>query len=240
MKTNQNALLFSVLALCSALILASCGGAKDIDKISDAQSCLDNATAAEAANCVEMVNGIESQGAYLIRCVGKFVKEGYTSPSKIADALSEINAGSGATASTSMIAALAFTAESTTTLNYESSEQALTYCTTAQSKGLIFLAGLAQTASVINYLAGSVLSGADLQTNMATFASDPIAQAAVGTAVVAMYASNCSTGQSTAGSYCDQFSSAIDTAGGTSNTSAIGLQAMTCYSNPAAAGCTGY
>jgi hypothetical protein len=81
-----------------------------------------------------------------------------------------------------------------------------------------------------------------LQTLMSSLSSNADAQAAVGSVVVSMYTSNCSSTTSSApGNYCQQFASAVaSVSGGTTNTAGIGQQIMTCYSNPSAAGCSGF
>ena len=61
-----------------------------------------------------------------------------------------------------------------------------------------------------------------------------------GNAAIAAYNSNCTNGNTSSGSFCQQFGSAITQAGGSSSSAAVGSQIMTCYSNPAAAGCQGF
>jgi hypothetical protein len=235
----------SLIPLLSLLVLFSsaCGKETDADKIADAQNCLDSATTAEAAACVSKVDGMESSGAYLIRCVGKFVKEGFSQPSKISNALASAT-GSGSTGSAAMMASLAFTTESTDALNNTSAQQAFGYCTKAKSEGLIFLSGTVQIATSVGYLAGVAggienMDGDELKTAMGTMKDDPVAQAAVGSAVVGIYESSCSGGNNATGDFCAQFNGVVASAGGASNTNAIGQLVMTCYANPADAACVG-
>lgn len=241
---SKQFLLFAVSSVALSFVLVSCSKEKDIDKISDAQTCLDTATASEVDACVAKVDGLSSQGASLIRCVGKFMKEGFTSPSKIAGAISNLNGGSGSNQSTAVMAALAFKAESTSALNSASAQQALTYCNEASSKGLILLAGLSQTATVLADLGlGSTtnLSGDALKTLMGTLQGNTVATTAVGTAVVSIYQTNCTSGNTTTGNFCQQFSSAVTSvSGGTSNPAAVGAKIMECYNTPTAEGCTGF
>ncbi len=234
------------LLLGLSFLTSSCGKETDADKIADAQSCLDFATAAEADACVEKVAGLESEAAYLIRCAGKFVKEGYNNPTKLAGAMSNI-AGedhSDATSSLSVMAALAFSAESTSALNSASAEEAFTYCTKSNSKGMILLAGLVQTATVLANigLSTTTLTGADLQNLMGTLQNNTVAQTAVGTAVVGIYETNCVDAKESApGNYCEQFESAVTAVGGgTTDTAAIGKAIMVCYNAPTTPGCTGF
>lgn len=198
---------------------------------------------------MQKVDGIESQGAYLIRCVGKFMTEGFGNSNKIPAALDALKSGgNGTTGSTSMIAALAFTAQSTEAANAASAQATLDYCTKAKSKGLVFLAGLSQTSTLLASLSASIdlsnpssINGTNLLAAMTVLAGNPAAQAAVGGAVVSMYESNCSTGQTTTGNYCEQFQSAVSTvSGGTTNPAGIGQQIMLCYTAPTTPGCSGF
>jgi hypothetical protein len=229
----------------SIFLLLGCGGAKDIDKIADAQTCLDQATSSQASDCVAKVDGLTSPAAYLIRCAGKFVREGYNQSTKLATALGQLSSsGSGSNGSLAMMAALAFKAESTAALNSTSAQQAFSYCTLAKSKGLILLSGLVQTSTVLAELGGAslaTLDGAALLALMGSQSSNPAAQAAVGGAIIGIYNSNCGTGQSTTGSFCTQYSSAIGSvSGGSSNVNGVGQRVMYCYANPTDTSCVGF
>ncbi|MEZ0391752.1 MAG: hypothetical protein ACAH59_06025 [Pseudobdellovibrionaceae bacterium] len=238
MKQN----LFSLWIAAGSLFLSSCGGPKDVDKIADAQACLDRATASEADECVSKVDGLESEGAYLIRCAGKFVKEGFNDPAKLTSVMSAIDSDTGTNGSTSLMAGLAFKAESSTSLNFDSANEAFNYCTTANSKGLITLSGFAKTSSYFAKISNDTdLSGAEIQALMAANANDPVAQEAVGTVVAAIYETNCTNDQSTMGAYCEQFESALENIpGGLENPTELGKQIMLCYSAPTTPGCSGF
>lgn len=234
---------FTLSFLSSVVFLSACGGPKDIDKIAEAQNCLNNATTSQVSDCVSKVDGMESQAAYRIRCVGKLAKEGFNSPSKIATALTA-SQGGGTNGSLAMMAALAFKSESTNAANAASAEEALNYCTTSKSKGLILLAGLARTSTSLASLGTGVdlanLDASDLSTLMNTLKTDPNAQAAVGSAVVAIYDSNCQGDGETTGDFCQQFDAVVNQVGGTTNSAAIGELVMVCYTTPADPRCTGF
>jgi len=230
---------------------SGCNKETDADKIADAQSCLDIATASEAAACVAKVDGIESEGAYLIRCAGKFVKEGYNNPAKLSGALTNISGtnNGGATGSLAMMAALSFTTETTSALNAASALEAVTFCEKSKSKGLILLSGLTQIATslwsvgqALTLIGSTPPTGAELEALMGSLAGNAVAQAAVGSAVVAIYDSSCTgTNVSSPGNYCQQFTSAVSTVtGGTENPAGIGAQIMLCYTTPTAPGCSGF
>src|SRR5690349_13466104 len=99
----------TALFIAGLFILSACGGARDVDKIADAQNCLDKAVESEAAACVAKVDGIDSEAADLIRCTGKFVKEGFNSSTKLSGAISNLSGGNtGAAGSVTLMASLAF------------------------------------------------------------------------------------------------------------------------------------
>lgn len=228
------------LSLCLVFMLgfglAACSE-KDVDKIADAQACLDKASPQGADDCVSKVSGIDSQGADLIRCVGKFVREGFNDPSKISDALQAADGqGSDGDASLAMMAAFKFTSYGNTTANKEGANQAFEYCTAAKSKGLIFLSGLAKTSTLFAAI-GPVNNAADLEALMTANQGDPDVQEAVGAAANAIYESNCQNGGSSTGEFCQQFESVVSSVGGSNE--AVGLCAMQCYTNtPPTGSCT--
>jgi hypothetical protein len=144
---------------------------------------------------------------------------------------------------------LGFKNGATMAINKSNAAQALTYCQNSESKGLIMLSALASTATTLSAFA--VDSGISQCTtldstcltnalNSDTVKNNPDAQALVGNAAIAAYNSNCTNGNTSSGSFCQQFGSAITQAGGSSNSASVGSQIMTCYSNPAAAGCKGF
>jgi hypothetical protein len=237
---------FRTSLLVGLFLITACGSAKDADKIADAQNCLNNAAPApstQAQDCVSKVDGIQSSGAYLIRCVAKFAYEGFNDPAKIANALTSISSGSGATSSLSLMAALAFKAESSTALNFSSIQETLGFCQKADSKGLVLLAGLSQAATSMAYFAGlslTNLTGSDLAAQLNSLKNDPNATAAVGAAVSAIYTTSCTNGTSGTGSFCTQFGSAANSVGGTTNTAALGAKVLQCYQTPTGPGCEGF
>src|SRR6185312_2954149 len=162
------------VAITTACFLLTSCGPTDADKISDAQTCLNTATPANADLCVAMVAGITSQSAALIRCSGAFIKQGYGDPSKVAGALSQIDGSSGATQSIAMMTKLSFQYESTMAANVTDAQTAQSDCNISESPGLIFLVGVAATATQAAQLAGSSpgsVNSADVTTGLGTIAS---------------------------------------------------------------------
>jgi hypothetical protein len=125
-------------------ILFGCGSAKDVDKIGDAQNCLNAATSATAMDCVSKVDGMTSTGAYNIRCAAAFVREGFANPTKYTTAFNTLNGSK----STSFMGLVSFsstgviatdTANATTTFND-------CYSAGAKGKSLISAFGYFSTA----------------------------------------------------------------------------------------------
>lgn len=239
-----------ILVGASLLILAACEGPQDADKIADAQNCLDQATAEDVPVCVAKVDGIESEAAYLIRCAGKFIKEGFASPDKLANTLEGISGGeTGVAGSMSMMAALAFQSEGSNALNAASADEALAFCTKANSKGMIQLSALAKTSTSLADLAEQIygsttdttnMTGAELEQLMNDLKANPVASEVVGTAVAAIYTSSCADGGQAAGNYCQQFGAAVESVGGIQNTVDLGSAIMTCYTDPARPECAAF
>lgn len=233
-----------ILTVCFSTLLLTACSEKEADLIADAQSCLDTATAATAASCVAKVDGIESKGAYLIRCVGKFVEEGFNDPQRIKSAMEQIDGGGEATESLAMMTVMAFKSSATKSVNETNATAAFNHCNRGASKGLILLSSLARTATTVASLAASVpnpqnMTPAELDAAMNEVKNNPAAQEAVGQAAVAVYNTSCvnNSGETT-GNFCTQFQAAIDANGGSTN--GIGQFIMNCYANPMTVGCDGF
>lgn len=239
---------YKSFVLFLALSLVACGKETDADKIADAQSCLDTATTSTVDECLSKVEGLESEAANLIRCAGSFIKEGYSTPSKLSTALSNFTSGSGDNSGTdtmAVISALAFSTKSTPALNASFAQETYDTCVKSKSNGLILLSGLSLTSTTLWSLglSGSTTppTAAQIETLMGSLANNAQAAETVGEAVVSMYQANCQSSNSAPGSMCAQFQSAVSTVtGGVTNPSAIGTQIMTCFANPSATGCSSF
>lgn len=226
--------------LISSIVALTAGcSRKDQDKIGDAQTCLDTATRATVATCVEKVNGLESSQAYLIRCAAKFIEEGFDDASRLSSAYQQMTnsgtGGSGIQASQAVMSVLAFKSAATTAANSANATLAQNYCNLSTSKGLILLASIASMSTKVLALtsqpscSGGVTQQC-IQDSMAAAASDPAAQAAIGQATVDAYNSNCSGGQQSNAQFCNQFQEVVNqTPGGTSNSACIGKKMMEYY-----------
>jgi hypothetical protein len=241
-QTTRFSLPFVTLAVICGL-MSGCGPT-DADKISDAQTCLNTATADMADLCVAMVDGIYSQSASLIRCSGAFIKEGFGDSTKVKQALSQLdNNGNGASGSMAMMSVLAFQSDADKAVNLASAQAAQTECIKSGSPGLIFLSGVSLTASqavaLINPADPTNITPTDISNGLASLASGSAQdQATVGSAILSIYDVSCQNGSSTAGNYCQQFQSVIDQVG--SDPASVGQFLATCYTTPATPGCSGF
>lgn len=245
----NKSLVTKAILLCSSLYLTGCGGIKDADKIANAQACIDSSTSATVNSCLSKIDGLESKSAYLLRCVAKFIEDGFNESTRLSQVFQQISNTSGASQGVQVMSILGFKNGATMAINKSNATQALTYCQNSESKGLIMLSALASTATTLSAFAvdSGISQCTTLDSTCLTNAlnsdavkNNPDAQALVGNAAIAAYNSNCTNGNTSSGSFCQQFGSAITQAGGSSSSAAVGSQIMTCYSNPAAAGCQGF
>ena len=119
------------ILICFALFSFTILGcaAKEADKIADAQSCLDKANPSNVSECMDKVQGIETQQAYVIRCAGKFIQEGFYKKKKFVDALNALqNQKSGSNSMVGMMFQVAFSSDGR-------AAEATTYCTALGSPG---------------------------------------------------------------------------------------------------------
>jgi hypothetical protein len=226
---QQNKRLTTTLIFLS-MLLASCGR-KDIDKVGDAQNCLDTSSRTNVSQCVDMVAGLETSGSYVIRCAATFIQEGFDDVTRLTSALSNMTnsgtGGSGVTASVSVMSVLAFKNGGSTTQNLANATLAQSYCAKSGSKGLILLSSIASFATTVLGYASDPTS---ILTGLSTAKDNATAQALVGTAVLAAYTTNCSAGQTSNQQFCSQFSSVVASSGSDTSAACVGKQAMYYYS----------
>jgi hypothetical protein len=210
------------LLILMSLTLISCGKETDADKIADAQACLDKATAANASACVAKVEGINSKGANLIRCVGTFVKQNLGTPSALAQIFTALddNGGGGRNATIGIMDAITFKTNSGSAIpnsqDLSDSQYAASICNESNSPGLGMLSTLTVTATTVSSIGLGSINNTTLE-NCATDDCSPQQLAAIGSAVQLAYQSNCMNGGSSLGDVCTQLDSVIQNAGG-SNT----------------------
>lgn len=149
--------LFGLSALTLAS-LSACETGED-RTMASAQSCLDGARdESSAQRCVDLVQGLETQDAYLVRCSAAFIANGF-SGQKIADAyLTLSDDDNGGT--DPMVSLMAY-------LNFDSSNQnftpasAVTNCQRAGLRSMLQLATAANLATSIQAIASQPINYID-------------------------------------------------------------------------------
>jgi hypothetical protein len=125
---------------------------KEIDSISEAQDCLDTSTASTALECMQKVEGIETEGAYLIRCSANFIYQEFTSPTRLANIAEQMKAENASPLAA--IGLLAFSKPADPNERANLSAATMEFCAKAKSKGMHLLASMAQIATVASTALG--------------------------------------------------------------------------------------
>jgi hypothetical protein len=141
------------LVILTSTFLFGCGSATDVDKIGDAQQCLNSATATTAMSCTTKVEGLSSTGAYNIRCAAAFVREGFANPTKYTTAFSNLSNGQG---TASFMGLVSFSSTGVIATDAANANTTFNDCYNAAAKGktLISAFGYFSTA-LLNFFAGT-------------------------------------------------------------------------------------
>lgn len=138
---SRSTLLIAMTALCFA-----CGKETDVDKVADAQDCLNKADSSTALSCMDKVTGMETESAYLIRCAAYFKDQSFGDPTVIAK-VSQSMEGSGDNSVNALMSVLAFKKYTDATTNLDFCQKAMTACQASGSKGMVILASLSRIAT---------------------------------------------------------------------------------------------
>lgn len=141
----QKAWIF-ILLIFSSVFLLSCEEEND-NKVARAQECLNHATPATAQTCFDMVAGINTQHANVVKCGASFLTGGLTSD-KIATAFENSKDASDADKESVLIEALAFT-DNTPAVDINAANNAYTYCSLSQLPGLNYVAALCRVGTMV-------------------------------------------------------------------------------------------
>jgi hypothetical protein len=158
----QTSLVSKTLAITlvatSTLVNTGCETAED-RQLAVAQSCLDDArTPAQAKACMSKVQGLESQGAYLVRCSVHFIVQGFTGQ-RLVKAFEGMK-NSSANSTTTAMAMFVFADQDPA----HSATKTLEDCTKSGVKSLVRMASIANLAT----MTASFLGG-----DLADFEFDP-------------------------------------------------------------------
>lgn len=233
-----------IIILLATLFFISCEEKlSDLDKVTDAQDCLDQYTVTGSGNldtCLQKVDGLETSAAFNIRCSVGYIREGKTT-SVLINAFSELetvtqnsvedflgiisfkNAGTGS-------APVVLT-------NYNNANETNNNCARSLAKGATILSTYTFiTNTLYKYSCDNVptigascgMTSADIASGLAAIAAgglNPwttnIPTATIGAAVIQAKTVSCSTGAANE-TLCDFIDRAITNAGGASSATAVG------------------
>lgn len=137
--------VLTLIALFSTLNLSCSGKETEIDKIGDAQHCLDKYAqeGGDLDTCVAKIEGVETPGAYGIRCAAGYIEEGFTTQTFI-DAFEDIENVDASTVET-FLNNLTFDNAGTSgagplDTNMDFADTVYNYCHQSKGKGATILA----------------------------------------------------------------------------------------------------
>lgn len=145
-KTMAKSLLIPLI-LVIAWTSFSCSKKGDKDKIAEAQACLDSAKGADALECANMVDGITTAAADLIRCAAYLQWGNIGNPSTIAGVIDTVTNSNGTSNTAALLGVLNFSVGTPMT----DSSKMFNYCYNSGSKGLLFLAAFSRIATAGTY-----------------------------------------------------------------------------------------
>jgi hypothetical protein len=216
-------ILFLMLA---ASLLTNCG-AKEADKIGDAQACIDKSTKTTVNTCLSKIEGLTSQQAYLLKCSAGFIEQGFDDPNKFITAIKQLSASNGGGSTMlGMMGVLAFD-------DKDKAAATLSNCQKSKAKGFIMFASMANIATTIGSVSGNLANlitsiqadPASAQQTMLnlvnTLNTDPTAVPAIGATAIVAYEANCA-GTNSNTQMCSTFTNAINSSGNPTDPTAVG------------------
>lgn len=205
------------LAILMTLVVLSACGKKDIDKIAEAQECLDKATENTALACLQKVEGVESKAADILRCSAYFIDQGFSDPVRMEQVATQITSTQTPdNASLSALSVLGFTSQKyTMTENFNLSETAFPACVRSGSGGLVYLAAATRMATAaltdmgFDSTTGTPPDINDMENAICNGTPSSTTKEAMGNAALAAYQQNCLGKDISTDVMCQQYQAAI-------------------------------
>lgn len=227
--------LTATAALSAALFLTSCETAED-RQLAAAQDCIDTAkVAADADRCHSLVDGLETEKAYLIRCSANYIAQGFTG-TRMANAFQRLkdDNGSGQDPMATVMAYLVFTSGTAP----HSVDSAVSNCTKSGVRSMLRLVTMSKLATFITTAGlGSIPTNANpldpsfdpaqISTAIANIAGSgsPADKENVGNIAITAQSAYCNAGSSFENNeICTNLNQAINAGGGNAQT--IGEQLL--------------
>jgi hypothetical protein len=204
MTKPKVALVSKFLLLASvAVLLTSCETPED-QSLASAQTCIDTAkTSDDADRCYAIVDGVETEKAYLVRCSASYIAQGFTG-ARFAAAFQRLkdNPSSGQDPMATVMAYLIFSKTSTR----HSADNTLSNCTKSGVRSMVRLATMSKLATFIATASGGI--SANIDPLNASF--DP---AAISAAITNLAGSGSAEAQANVGAIAAQANTAYCNAG---------------------------
>lgn len=226
----------TLIVAATVFSLVSCGK-KDVDKVSEAQSCLDSSTSTTALSCLTKLEGLETASANIVRCSVYFVDQGFADPTRLQQVITQITDTSNPDAgSLGALTAMGFVASKYTMAQNDTlSGTAQTACNNSGAGGLIYLASLSRiaTASLLDMgydpSTGVAPTSAQMQNQLCTVGPSNTTKTAMGNAAISAYNKNCIGKDISKDVMCQQYQAAMATS---SDPATIGASLTTAICTP--------
>ena len=243
-----------ILVMLATLFLVSCEEkVTDLDKVIDAQECLDQYTIAGAGDidtCLAMVEGLDTPAAHNIRCSAGYIGEGKTT-SILVNAFSQLETVT-ANSVEDFLGIISFRSAGTGSAgnvnsNYNTANETNNYCARSLAKGATILSTYTFiTNALYKYScdnngsigASCAMSSTDIAAGLAAIDAGGLnpwginnPTTAIGTAVIQAKQVSCSIGAANE-TLCDFVDRAVAAAGGTSNATTVGTSFVDVLLNP--------
>ncbi|MDX9730746.1 MAG: hypothetical protein RBT63_03155 [Bdellovibrionales bacterium] len=234
---SMNRIWKPLLVLPLLLILTACETEED-RQISGAQDCIDAAKdEADADRCFAMVNGNNSEKAYLIRCSASYIAQGFTG-NRFADAFQKLKDGDS-TGQDPMATAMAYLVFAKN-LPKHTAETTLENCKKSGVRSLVRLATMSSLSTYIAQTVGGPIPDPmdpNFDPSQYQAAIDTLANAGteeqqktVGGIAIQAHEAYCNEGSSfESNEICQHLNSALATGGG--DRAAIGQQLLALLKN---------
>jgi len=234
-----------ILVLFAAIVLISCEEkSTDLDKVIDAQDCLDMYTVTGSGDlnvCLQKVEGLETPAAYNIRCSVGYISEGITTATLV-NAFSQIETVTQNSVE-AFLEIISFDAAGTgnagvVDANYNSANQTNNNCAKSLAKGATILSTYTFiTNTLFKFACDNAINCNQNDTGIAAGLlavglglANPTA-ATIGSAVIQAKTISCSTSAANE-TLCGFIDRAVANAGGTGNPTAVGVQFAVVLATP--------
>ncbi|HRO66948.1 MAG TPA: hypothetical protein PL182_05240 [Pseudobdellovibrionaceae bacterium] len=145
---------------CLLIGLSSCGGEKEVDRLGDAQRCLDRIDGPDSAaiqQCLAPISDLSGSGADSLRCTAGFMTEDLASGRRIIQGFDRLGENPSSDKTLALMEILSFTSQGAAANDFQSAESTFNACLASGAKGATLLASFSYLSmSLINYFSSVV------------------------------------------------------------------------------------